>query len=59
MTESLVIYILACFATNNFQFMLEERTRVMHEKHLKIVNYTKKYWIVIEKRLNYLAIDHG
>ena len=59
MTESLIICILACFATNTFQPMLGEGTRVMHEKLWKIIDYTKKYWIDIETRLNYLAIDHG
>ena len=53
MTEALVIYILSCFATNTFQPMLGEGTRVMHEKLWKITNYANKYWIVIETRLNY------
>ena len=58
MTEALVIYILACFATNTFWPMLGEGTRVMREKPWKIINYTEKYCIVTEMRLNYAAIDH-
>ena len=55
MTEALVIYIFL----HALQQILREGTRVMHEKIWKIVNYTKKYWIAIETRLNYLAINHG
>ena len=58
MTEALVIY--SCMLCNKYFLTYAwEGTRVMHEKLWKIINYTKKYWIVIEKRLNYLAIDHG
>ena len=59
MTEALVICILACLVTNTLSPLLEEGTRMVHEKLWKIIYYTKKYWIVIETKLNYLAIDHG
>ena len=60
MTEALVIYIfLHALQQILVQPMFEEGTKVMHEKLWKITNYTKKYWIVIETRLIYLAIDHG
>ena len=55
MTEALVIYV--CICLHALQQILGEGTRVMHEKLWKIVNHPKKYWIVIETRLNYLAID--
>ena len=57
MTETLIIYILACFATTNtFGPMLGEGTRVVHDKLWKIINLPKNFALVIVTRLNYVII---
>ena len=49
MTVALVVYVLACFATNIFQLMLAEGTVVMHENLWKIINYTKNIGLLLKR----------